>query len=357
MRHIAAYISTPALAHNLSSVRQLAPNSKVISVVKANGYGHGLLNVARGLSATDAFAVLNISEAVTLREAGYTQPILLLEGVFASNQLADVDHYRLDMVVHHASQIDWLQQAKMQAPIRVFLKLDSGMHRLGFMPGDYGAAIHALEQCHNVAEIVLMTHFANADMPNGVEEAMQTVSAVMPATYARSLANSAAIIQQPQTHADWVRPGIMLYGATPIQAAAPATLGLKPVMSLQSALIGIKHIQAGESVGYGSLFTAEAPTKVGIVACGYADGYPRHAPTGTPIAVNRVITRTLGRVSMDMLAVDLSVIPDAGVGSPVELWGSLIPVDDVARASGTIGYELLCAVAARVPISAYSAFL
>lgn len=352
MRPIVAHLSLPALTHNLTRVRQYAPHAKVISVVKANGYGHGLLNVAQGLRETDAFAVLNPSEAIALRDADYQQPILLLEGVFAAGQLVEVDRYRLDLVVHHAAQIDWLQQATLSTPIRVFLKLDSGMHRLGFQPAEFEQALEQLTHCANVNEIVLMTHFANADMPDGITQAMQTVEQVTAGKpYLRSLANSAAVVQQPQSHANWVRPGIMLYGATPVAETSAASLGLKPVMTLQSALIALQEIQAGESVGYGSLFTADKPTRVGIVACGYADGYPRHAPTGTPVAVNGKLTHTLGRVSMDMMAVDVTEIAEANIGSPVELWGELVPVDAVAKAAGTIGYELLCAVTARVPFN------
>ncbi len=351
MRPIVAYISEKAFAHNLAQVRRYASHSKVISVVKANAYGHGLLNAARGLKETDAFAVLNINEAVTLRDAGYQHPILLLEGIFSAEEMTLVDRYRLDTVISHQTQLHWLLEYQANLPLRVYLKLDSGMHRLGLQPDAFQTALDQLKARKNVSEIVLMTHFANSDLVNGVAQAMTVVEQVMPAhTYKRSLANSAAIVQQPQTHADWVRPGIMLYGATPIAEKTAVSLGLEPVMTLQSALIGVQDIQAGESVGYGSLFTADKPTRVGIVACGYADGYPRHAPTNTPIAVNGVLTRTLGRVSMDMLAVDITNIPDASIGSSVELWGNLVPVDAVAQASGTIGYELLCAVTARVPM-------
>lgn len=351
MRPIVAYISEKAFAHNLAQVRRYAPHSKVISVVKANAYGHGLLNAARGLKETDAFAVLNISEAVTLRDAGYQHPILLLEGIFSAEEMALVDRYCLVTVISHQAQLHWLLEYQANLPLRVYLKLDSGMHRLGFQPDAFQTALEQLKAGKNVSEIVLMTHFANSDLVNGVAKAMTVVEQVMPAqTYKRSLANSAAIVQQPHTHADWVRPGIMLYGATPIAEKTAASLGLEPVMTLQSAVIGVQEIQAGESVGYGSLFTADKPTRVGIVACGYADGYPRHAPTGTPIAVNGVLTRTLGRVSMDMLGVDITDIPDASIGSSVELWGNLVPIDAVAQASGTIGYELLCAVTARVPM-------
>ncbi|HSI44637.1 MAG TPA: alanine racemase [Methylophilus sp.] len=351
MRPIVAYISETALAHNLAQVRRYAPQSKVISVVKANAYGHGLLNAARGLKETDAFGVLNISEAVNLRDAGYQHPILLLEGIFSAEEMRQVDRYQLDTVISHGAQLQWLLESQLNIPLRAYLKLDSGMHRLGFQPLDYQAALDQLAISANVSEVVLMTHFANSDLANGVTQAMLTVEQVMAAQpYKRSLANSAAVIQQPQTHADWVRPGIMLYGATPIAEKSAASLGLRPVMTLQSGLIGVQEIGAGESVGYGSLFTADKPTRVGIVACGYADGYPRHAPTGTPIAVDGVLTRTLGRVSMDMLAVDITDIPDANIGSTVELWGNVVPVDAVAQTSGTIGYELLCAVTARVPM-------
>lgn len=350
MRPIVAHISEVALAHNLAQVRRYAPQSKVISVVKANAYGHGLLNAARGLKETDAFAVLNISEAIALRDAGYQHPILLLEGVFSAEEMTLVDRYHLDTVVSHHAQLAWLLESAPNIPLRVYLKLDSGMHRLGFQPQAYAHALQQLASSANVRELILMTHFANADVADATAAAMQVVTQMMPASYARSLANSAAIVQQAHTHADWVRPGIMLYGATPVAEKSASSLGLKPVMTLQSGLIAVQEIAAGESVGYGSLFTADKPTRVGIVACGYADGYPRHAPTGTPIAVAGHVTRTLGRVSMDMLAADISDIPQAAIGSAVELWGEQVPVDDVAQAAGTIGYELLCAVTARVPM-------
>lgn len=351
MRPIVAHISEPALAHNLAQVRRFAPNSKVISVVKANAYGHGLLNAARGLKQTDAFAVLNVSEAIALRDAGYQQPVLLLEGIFSAEEMGLVDRYQLDIVIAQQAQLQWLADSQLSHRLRVYLKLDSGMHRLGFQPDEFPVVVQLVSALPQVREVVLMTHFANADVAHGIDDAMAVVTHGMAGLpQARSLANSAAIVQQPQAHADWVRPGIMLYGATPVAEKTAASLGLMPVMHLQSALIAVQTVPAGESVGYGSLFTAEQTTRVGIVACGYADGYPRHAPTGTPIAVNGVVTRTLGRVSMDMLAVDITDIPDAQPGSPVELWGDLVPVDDVAHASGTIGYELLCAVTARVPM-------
>lgn len=350
MRPITAYISESALAHNLAQVRRYAPHAKVMAVVKANAYGHGLLNAARGLKDADGFAVLNISEAVTLREAGYQHAILLLEGIFSAEEMALVARHQLDIVVAHASQLQWLLDSTVNKPLRVFLKLDSGMHRLGFQPHEYRQVLQQLTQSSQAREVVMMTHFANADLPQGTRAPMQIIEQVMSGLpYPRSLANSAAVVQQPHTHADWVRPGIMLYGATPVADTPASTFGLVPVMTLRSGLIGVQEIVAGESVGYGSLFTADKHTRVGIVACGYADGYPRHAPTGTPVAVEGVLTRTLGRVSMDMMAVDITDIPQASIGSPVELWGAQVPVDAVAQACGTIGYELLCAVTARVP--------
>lgn len=357
MRPIAAHISLAALRHNLQQVKRYAPQAQIMSVVKANAYGHGLLQAVQGLQDSDAFAVLNPAEAIQLRQAGVQQPILLLEGVFDAAQMRDVDTYSLDVVVHHSSQIAWLEAAQLAAPIRVFLKLDSGMHRLGFQPQAYAEALAQLEACNNVREIVLMSHFANADTATGVTQPMQCIQRLhdcLPATRKLSqcsLANSAAIVQHADTHFDWVRPGIMLYGATPIASRSAASLGLQAVMTLQSAIIAVQEVAPGEQVGYGGLFTAQRPTRVGIVACGYADGYPRHAPTGTPIAVDGQLTRTLGRVSMDMLALDLTDLPTLGVGSSVECWGAQVPVDAVAHAAGTIGYELLCAVTARVPFT------
>lgn len=361
MRPILATISQQALAHNLNVVKQHAPLSKAMAVVKANGYGHGLLNVAQGLSTADGFAVLGLNEAIDLREAGYTQTILLLEGVFELAELNIAASFNVDVVVHCAEQLLMLEQAHLLTPIHVHLKMNSGMNRLGFKPEAYQAAYARLKQCPHVASITLMTHFATADEAPGVElpfnifqQATQGLAAP------RSLANSAAILRHPSLHADWVRPGIMLYGASPVSGASAAGFGLKPVMQFSSQIIAVQSINAGESVGYGNRFTATQPTRVGIVACGYADGYPRHAgqnvatdfPHGAPIAVAGKLTQTLGRVSMDMLYCDLTDIPEANIGAAVELWGAQVPVDAVAQASGTIGYELLCAVAPRVMLRA-----
>ena len=358
MRPITASISQSALRHNLSVVKQLAPHSKVMAVVKANGYGHGLLNVARGLDAAEGFAVLGVNEAITLRDAGFKQTILLLEGVFRAEELQAVASYQIDIVVHSQQQIQMLHNVELPNPVHVHLKMNTGMNRLGFTPGNYLAAFNTLKTCKNVAGITLMTHFATADKDPGIAAPLslfrKTTEGLRQPV---SLANSAAILRYPDAHADWVRPGIMLYGASTVSGVPAADFGLKPVMQFTSEIIGVQTIQAGDSIGYGNRFTATEPTRIGVVACGYADGYPRHAgllgdqhPHGAPIAVCGKTTRTLGRVSMDMLFCDLSNIPEADVGSPVELWGNQIPVDAVAEASDTVGYELLCAISSRVQI-------
>lgn len=358
MRPITASISQSALRHNLAVVKRHTPQAKVMAVVKANGYGHGLLNVAQGLKAADGFAVLGIDEAVALREAGYQQTILLLEGVFAPHELEAVERYALDMVVHCQQQAEMLQNATLTHPIRVHLKMNTGMNRLGFKPQHYVAAFNALNSSPNVAGITLMTHFATADEAPGIDTPLalfRQTTQTLPADLPISLANSATILRYSELAADWVRPGIMLYGASPVTGIPAAQYALKPAMQLHSEIIAVQHLSVGDSVGYGNRFTADQPMRIGIVACGYADGYPRHAgllgdSQGAPIAVSGVITRTIGRVSMDMLFCDLTHIPQADIGSPVELWGNQIPVDAVAEASGTVGYELLCAVAPRVPI-------
>jgi alanine racemase len=352
MRPIQATIALDALRHNLAVVRQHAPSSNVMAVIKANGYGHGLLRVAEGLRAADGFAVLNLEEAIALRQAGYTQTILLLEGFFCADELAVLAHHALTPVVHSQSQLDALKAAPV-VPEAIFLKINTGMNRLGFAPTDFPHAYEQLRQLEAIKSITLMTHFATADEAPGIESALGIFNGLTSSLKSpKSIANSASILRYPETHLDWVRPGIMLYGATPVSGTPAVSYGLKPVMTLQSEIIAIQQLMPGDSVGYGGRFTAEKPTHIGIVACGYADGYPRHAPNGTPIAVAGKLTRTIGRVSMDMLFADITDIPQAVIGSPVELWGSQVPVDAVAEASGTVGYELLCALAPRVPVKA-----
>lgn len=339
------------MAHNLRVARSHAGAARVFAVVKANAYGHGLSRARRALAAADGFAVLTLEEAANLRLMGVEQPILLLEGLFGIDEITTCAELGLWPVLHHAAQLDWLQRQPPTRPIQVFLKFDSGMHRLGFPLADLDALVARACGLPGVAGVTLMTHFAQADEPTGVDWQLQpfleqSVAHALP----WSSANSAALLRYPQAQGAWVRPGIMLYGASPFADQSAAACGLRPAMTLASELIGVQTLQPGEGVGYGLLFRATESMRVGVVACGYADGYPRHAPTGTPVRVNGQVTRTLGRVSMDMLGVDLSGLPDAGVGSPVTLWGEGLPVDDVAAAAGTSSYELLCALAARVPV-------
>ena len=352
MRPVSATIHLAALRHNLALAKSKAPQSKVMAVIKANGYGHGVLHAAEGLRAAEGFAVLGMDEAVALRQAGFQQTVLLLEGLFCADEAMLATQHELTPVVHNFQQLEMLENAALPKALDVFLKLNTGMNRLGFAAADFAKAYKRLSQCRNVAGITLMTHFATADEAQGIAAPLALFRQLTAGlSQPKSLANSAALLRYPETHADWVRPGIMLYGATPVAGIPAASFGLKPAMSLTSEIIAVQSLQAGESVGYGMRFTAAQKTRVGVVACGYADGYPRHAPNGTAIAVVGQMTRTLGRVSMDMLYADLSDIAQADVGSPVELWGEQVPVDSVAEAAGTVGYELLCAVAPRVPVT------
>jgi alanine racemase len=356
LRPIQARISIDAMAHNLRVARSHAGAARVFAVVKANAYGHGLTRARRAFAAADGFAVLTLEEAANLRQMGVTQPVLLLEGVFSPDEIATCAELDLWPVLHHAAQLDWWQRQPPARPLQVFLKFDSGMHRLGFPLADHAAIVARVRSLPGVAGVTLMTHFAQADEAVGVDWQLQPFLREMAAHHLPwSSANSAALLRYPAAQGDWVRPGLMLYGASPFAGAAggdqsAAQLGLRPAMTLQSEIISVQALQAGEGVGYGQLFRAERTMRVGVVACGYADGYPRHAPTGTPVQVDGRASRTLGRVSMDMLCVDLSAHAEAGVGSPVELWGEAVSVDAVAAAAGTSSYELLCALAARVPV-------
>lgn len=352
MRPIQATINLAAFRHNLAQVRQHAPKSKVMAVIKANGYGHGLLNAALGLAAAEGFAVLSLTEALELRHAGYQQDILLLEGLFCADEALLASQHQLSLVIHQVEQITLLEALTLPNPFQVFVKINTGMNRLGFEPQQLAAVMQRLEHCANVGNIILMTHFANADEAAGIAPAIalfqQTIQDF--ADYPVSLANSASILRYPASHGDWVRAGIMLYGASPFAETSATQLNLRPVMKFHTRIIAIQHLSVGDGVGYGHTFVADKPMRIGVVACGYADGYPRHAKNGTPIAVAGKSSRLIGRVSMDMLFVDLSHLPDCGLGDEVELWGDHVPVDAVAHSADTIGYELLCAVAARVPL-------
>ena len=351
MRATRATIDLGALRHNMQVVRQLAPGSKVLAVVKADAYGHGLLRSAPGLEDADGFGVLRVSEALALREAGYSQVLVLLEGVFGIDELDTVAEHGISIVIHNEQQLAMLETraGQLARPISVFLKMNSGMNRLGFRPQAFQASLQRLQACSAVADITVMTHFATADDECGIAAQLDVFdTATQGMGYPASLANSAAVLRFPEAHRDWVRPGIMLYGASPLAGTPAVSFGLQPVMRFTSEVIAIQTLEARETLGYGACFTATQTTRIAIVACGYADGYPRHALTGAPIAVDGVLTRTLGRVSMDMLFADITHLPAVRVGSEVELWGELVPVDAVAEAAGTVGYELLCAVAPRV---------
>ena len=353
-RPIRATLDLSALRGNLAVARQHAGEARLWAVIKANAYGHGLMRAAEALDdLADGYALLDLDDAVALREAGYRQPILLLEGFFEADELPLFAEYGLTPVVHALEQIEMLTGAALPARLPVYLKINTGMNRLGLSLESFHAALTALETLPSVASVTLMTHFADADLERGIGWQMaRFVESAQGCRHPVSLANSAALLRFPEVRRGWARPGIMLYGSSPFpQDETAAQLGLRPVMTLSSELIAVHDLQKGDRVGYGGVFSAEGPIRIGIVACGYADGYPRHAPTGTPILVEGRRTRTVGRVSMDMIMVDLTGIPAAGIGSPVVLWGEGLPVDDVAAAAGTVSYELLCALAQRVPVS------
>ena len=351
-RPIVATIDAAALQHNLAVAKQQAPNAKVWAIVKANAYGHGLAHVVSAFAAADGMGLIELDSAVRLRDLGWTKPILLLEGFFHAEDVAMLTQYNLQTAIHCDEQITILETANLSAPVDVHLKMNTGMNRLGFKPEAFRAAYARLRAIGQVRNISMMTHFANGEhsthsVVSHAEQIKRFQQGSDGLIGERSLSNSAADLVHPETPSDWVRPGIMLYGGTPGGKTA-AEFGLLPAMTLSSEIIGIQEIDAGDAVGYGSRFVATHSMKVGVVACGYADGYPRHAPTGTPILVDGVRTRTIGQVSMDMIAVDLSAIPTARVGSGVILWGQGLPIDEIAHAAGTIGYELMCAVAPRV---------
>jgi len=351
-RPIAATVDLAAIAANVAQVRRYAPGTEVLAVVKANAYGHGLLRVLPALSDADGLALIELDGALALRTAGYRRPILLLEGFFEARELEPIGREAIAVVVHDVDQVRQLESARLERPIDVYVKANTGMNRLGFAPENVAGICHRLAGATCVAKVHVMTHFARADEDDGIAEAkrrFEQATAHLP--YRRSLANSAGVVRFPATGGDIVRPGIMLYGATPFASRSAGSLGLAPAMTLTSRLIAVQVLAAGDGVGYGGTFHASRAMRVGVVACGYADGYPRHAPNGTPVLVGGRRVPMAGRVSMDMLTVDLSNVPEASVGTDVVLWGEGLPVDDVAAAASTVGYELLCAVAPRVPFA------
>lgn len=345
-------IDIAALHHNLSRVRKFAPAAKVMAIVKADAYGHGLERVATALSSADAFGVSCLEEAEQLRTAGIRQPVVLLEGPYSGDELVHIHSLGLDIVVHQMYQLEMLEKVPLPTPLNVWLKVDSGMHRLGFDPDSVETVWQRLSECKSVADPVrLMTHFSCANEPDNplTLRQVERFNKVCDGLNAeRTMANSAAIIAWPDSHVEWVRPGLMLYGVSPMQGGVAADHELRPVMSLVSKLISIKSVRRGEPVGYGASWHCPEDMPVGIVAAGYGDGFPRHIQAGTPILVRGKQTVIIGNMSMDMLAVDLRNIPDSMVGDPVELWGSNLPVETIAKYAGTVAYELLCGVHKRL---------
>jgi len=350
-RPIQAHIDLSALQHNLRVARRTTV-ARIMAVIKADGYGHGLMRVAGALAAADGFAVLDIQDAIALREAGFRQTLLLLEGFFTAEDLPLVAEYDLACVIHSEWQIAMLQGYPRRNALEVWLKVSSGMNRLGFPLPRATQAMVTLQRHAAVREVTLMTHFAHADSERGVVEQLNQFNAFAgPYRVPRSLANSAALLRYPETHADWVRPGIMLYGASPFAETSAQQLGLQPAMTLRSQIIATQELMVGDEIGYGGMFRADRTMRIGVVACGYADGYPRHATNNTPVLVQGSPSHVLGRISMDMLCVDLSHLPTGQAGSEVVLWGAGLPIEEVASAAGTISYELMCALTKRVPVA------
>ena len=345
MRPARALIDLQALRHNYQLAREVT-GAKALAVIKADAYGHGAVRCAQALEAqADGFAVACIEEALELRAAGIRAPILLLEGFFEADELPLIVEHDFWCVVHSLWQLDAIEHAKLAKPIHVWLKLDSGMHRVGLHPTDYKTAYQRLQASGNVAKIVLMSHFARADelhCPRSEEQVAVFQAARADLSAEVSLRNSPAVLGWPNVPSDWVRPGLMLYGATPFEEAQALATRLQPVMTLESKVIGVRELPAGEPVGYGAKFITPKPMRIGVVAMGYADGYPRQAPTGTPVLVAGQRSQLLGRVSMDMLCIDLTDVPQAGLGSSVELWGKNILASDVAAKADTIPYQIFC---------------
>ena len=355
-RPIQAQINLAALRHNYLVAKNHAAAqgkpAKAWAVVKADAYGHGLLRAATALAdVADGFALLDLNDAVALRDAGFRQPILLLEGFFEADDLAVCAEYTLIPAIHRIEQLQMIRDAGLPVRLPIYLKFNTGMNRLGFTTDQLPEVKNELAASSAIGAVTLMMHFAEADGGRGIAWQLERFAQMSAGWNCPvSMANSAAILRHPQTACDWVRPGIMLYGGSPFADEEAESLNLKPVMTLRSQIIGVQDLVAGDRVGYGGGFEADGPMRLGIVACGYADGYPRHAPSGTPILVAGQRTEVVGRVSMDMLACDLTDMPEAQVGSPVTLWGEGLPADEVAAAAGTISYELFCALARRVPV-------
>ena len=353
-RLIRAVIETSALRHNLNTIRERARRARVMAVVKANAYGHGLVPTALSLADADAFAVARLEEGLALRAAGITQPIVLLEGVFTAEQLLEAARHGFDLVVHDALQVELLEEMTGSHRFVLWIKIDTGMNRLGFPPRDFASALERVRRLQPAPlEIRLLTHLACADERDGLmtgEQLTRFRVATRGLDYSVSIANSAGVFGDAHLNGDWVRPGLALYGASPFADSSAAQLGLRAVMSLESSVIAVRHISAGETVGYGAAWKAARDSVIAIIAAGYGDGLPRNLPAGTPVLVDGTRAPLVGRVSMDMIAADVTGFPDVHVGTPAVLWGAGLPVEEIARHAGTIPYELLCSVSQRVPL-------
>jgi len=361
IRLIRALVDTTALRHNLGTIRAYAPGSKVMAVVKANAYGHGLVSTALALADADSFAVARIEEGIALRGAGIRAPIVLLEGVFSAEQLAEAAHHRFELVVHDPLQLKLLEAHRDAVHFVIWIKIDTGMNRLGFRPEDFPAALARLRELTVPAlELRVMTHLARADE---VEEAMTKMQlarfqaalteagiASGPQRLATSIGNSAAILGWPKAQGDWVRPGLALYGVSPFANETSYTHGLKPVMTLETTVLTVRNVKRGESVGYAGAWRAERDSTIAILAAGYGDGVPRALPSGTPVLIGGARHELVGRVSMDMIAVDVTGAEKVTTGNKAVIWGEGMPVEEIAAHAGTIPYELLCGVSQRVPL-------
>lgn len=346
-----ALISRAALQQNLQRARQCAPGARIWAVIKANGYGHDAVQVARALSTADGYAVATLDEALQLRRAGINKPLLLLEGVTEAAHWHCVQQHQLTAVIHCFEQLEQLTQAELTEPLAVWLKIDTGMHRLGLRPDQFAAALKRVQAQGHLQLQGVMTHLACADARSEAptDQQLERFLALPLAKHSTSIANSAAILKGLQWQGDWVRPGIMLYGASPFSDASARSLQLRPVMRFEAPVIALRTVAKGEGIGYGHCWQAQRESCIATLAAGYGDGYPRHAPNGTPVWLRQQVVPLAGRVSMDMLMVDVTDVPVVKLGDRAELWGEQVAVDEIARRAGTIGYELLTRVSSRVP--------
>jgi alanine racemase len=356
MRATQAIVRLSAITNNLEVAKRLAPASKIMAVIKANAYGHGALEVARKLEeAVEAYAVAYFDEAVQLRDAGIRLPILVLQGTTADADVNEAAAKDFWLMLHNQQQVERVLRSNTTRPVGAWVKVDTGMNRLGLTMAELDGALVALSASDNVrSDLVLCSHLACADDLNDPMTGKQLMKLRTQAAKYKlpcSIANSAAILSWPETHADWNRPGYMLYGNNPLVSSGGDTYGLKPAMSMTSRIISIRQLKTGEGTGYGRNWIARKDSKLGIISIGYSDGYPRNAPNGTPVLVNGQRVPLAGRVSMDMIAVDLSALEQVEIGDPVELWGENLSVDEVAACAGTIGYEILAGLTGRIPIN------